>query len=51
MFFYFIYPWAWSIIFFLALAGVGSLIQVWANSIGWQAENRKLRALEKLDRE
>ncbi len=47
MFFYYIYPWAWSVIFFLALAGVGSLIQVWANGVGWKAENLKLDSFEK----
>ncbi|MBX4192279.1 DUF1360 domain-containing protein [Candidatus Parcubacteria bacterium] len=44
VFFYFIYDWAWTIIFFLALAGAGSLIQVIANGIGWRAENLKLEA-------
>ncbi|MES2203302.1 MAG: DUF1360 domain-containing protein [Patescibacteria group bacterium] len=38
---YFIFPWAWSIIFFLALAGMGSLLQVIANGIGWRAEQLK----------
>jgi hypothetical protein len=41
---YFIFPWAWSIIFFLALAGAGSLIQIAANAIGWRAEIYKLDA-------
>lgn len=35
---YFVFPWAWFVIFFLALAGMGSLIQVTANAIGWKAE-------------
>jgi hypothetical protein len=39
---YFIFDWAWSVIFFLALAGAGTLIQLWANKLGWQAENDKL---------
>lgn len=47
MFVYFIFPWAWSVIFFLAVAGVGSLFQLWANVIGWKAENLKLDAHEK----
>jgi hypothetical protein len=38
---YFIFDWAWSVIFFLALAGAGSLLQVIANGIGWRAENLK----------
>ncbi|HEV7449699.1 MAG TPA: DUF1360 domain-containing protein [Candidatus Paceibacterota bacterium] len=47
VFCYFVFPWAWSVIFFLALAGAGSLIQVVANSIGWRAENLKMEAKEK----
>lgn len=41
VFCYFIFPWAWSVIFFLALAGAGSLLQVIANGIGWRAEQLK----------
>lgn len=44
---YFVYPWAWTVIFFLAVAGVGSWIQLHANAIGWKAENLKLDAFEK----
>ena len=44
VFFYFVFPWAWSVIFFLALAGAGTLLQLWANSLGWHAENLKLDA-------
>ena len=40
-FFYFVYPWAWFVILFLAIAGVSSLLQVTANLIGWRAENIK----------
>lgn len=47
VFCYFIFPWAWSVIFFLALAGVGSLFQLWANVLGWRAENLKLDSYEK----
>ena len=47
---YFIFPWAWSIIFFLAVAGVGSLMQLYANQAGWRAENLKLDAKEKEQR-
>lgn len=46
VFCYFVFAWAWSVIFFLALAGAGSLIQVVANAIGWRAENLKLEAQE-----
>lgn len=42
VFCYFIYPWAWSVIFFLAVAGAGSFIQIIANAIGWRAENLKM---------
>ena len=38
VFCYFVFPWAWSVILFLALAGAGSLLQVIANGIGWRAE-------------
>jgi len=41
VFAYFLFPWAWSVIFFLALAGAGSLLQVAANGIGWRAEHLK----------
>jgi len=47
---YFLYDWAWTIIFFLAIAGAGSLLQLWANVIGWKAENLKLDAREKEER-
>ncbi len=47
MFFYFVFPWAWSVLFFLALAGAGSLLQVTGNAIGWKAENLKLDARTK----
>ncbi len=41
VFTYFVFDWAWSVIFFLALAGAGSLLQVLANGIGWRAEQLK----------
>ncbi|MDO8548347.1 MAG: DUF1360 domain-containing protein [bacterium] len=50
VFSYFVFDWAWAVIFFLAVAGVGSLIQLWANVIGWKAENLKLEAREKEER-
>ncbi len=46
VFTYFVTDWAWSVIFFLAIAGAGSLLQVIANAIGWRAENLKLEAQE-----
>ena len=44
---YYIFPWAWSVIFFLAIAGLGSFFQLIANAVGWYAENKKLDAYEK----
>ncbi|HVZ76328.1 MAG TPA: DUF1360 domain-containing protein [Candidatus Paceibacterota bacterium] len=44
---YFIFVWAWSVILFLAIAGVGTLLQLWANQLGWKAELLKLEAQEK----
>jgi len=41
VYFYFVFDWAWSVVFFLALAGAGSLLQVMANGIGWRAEQLK----------
>lgn len=41
VFSYFVFDWAWSVIFFLALAGAGSLLQVIANMVGWRAEQLK----------
>jgi hypothetical protein len=44
---YFVFPWAWYVIFFIAMAGLGSLLQISANLIGWKAENAKLDALQR----
>lgn len=44
---YFAFPWAWYIMLILAVAGVGSLLQIIGNSIGWRAENLKLEAYQK----
>jgi membrane protein YdbS with pleckstrin-like domain len=44
---YFTIDWAWTVIFFLAVAGTGSFVQLLANGIGWRAENLKLDAHEK----
>lgn len=46
---YFIFPWAWFVIFFLAVAGASSFVQISANAIGWKAENLKMDASERLD--
>jgi energy-converting hydrogenase Eha subunit G len=40
-FFYFLTPFAWFPILFLAIAGVASILQVSANIIGWSAEGLK----------
>jgi hypothetical protein len=45
---YFIFPWAWFVILFLAVAGASSFIQVSANAVGWDAEHRKLEVREKI---
>lgn len=46
-FFYFLTPYAWYPIFFLAVAGVASLAQLLANLIGWYAEEKKLDVEER----
>lgn len=46
-FMYFMFDWSWFLIFFLALAGAGSLLQLVANMVGWKAEYLKLQAREK----
>lgn len=38
---YFIFPWGWVVILFLAVSGAGSILQIASNLIGWQAEDRK----------
>ena len=48
-FLYFMYPWAWFVIFFLALAGAGSLLQLLSNMFGWQAENLKQEVHAKIE--
>lgn len=44
---YYLFAWAWYILFILAIAGVGTLLQILGNRIGWSAENLKLDAEEK----
>ncbi|HQU07634.1 MAG TPA: DUF1360 domain-containing protein [Candidatus Paceibacterota bacterium] len=41
---YFATPYAWYVIFILALGSVGSFLQLFSNLIGWYAEARKLEA-------
>lgn len=43
-FFYFLTPIAWLPIFILAVAGLGTFVQLGANALGWAAENGKLKA-------
>lgn len=38
---YFLFPWAWVVILFLAIAGVGTFAQILMNLIGWKAEALK----------
>lgn len=45
VFFYFATAFAWPIIMILALAALGSFLQVLANLVGWMAEERKQTAL------
>ena len=44
---YFMYPWGWFVILFLAVSGAGSFLQLVANNVGWKAENLKLDAYTK----
>lgn len=45
VFFYYATPYAWPIILVLALAGVASLVQIFANLMGWHAEGKKREVL------
>ena len=42
-FFYFLTPFAWFPIFVLAISGLGSLVQLLANMVGWRAESLKIK--------
>lgn len=46
-FFYFLTPLAWFPILVLAISGLGTLLQLISNLIGWSAENNKLEAQQK----
>ena len=43
IFFYLLTPWAYVPVAFLAVAGIGSFIQILANLVGWKAEELKHR--------
>lgn len=43
-FFYFLTPYAFYVVLFFAIAGVATLLQLFANMIGWQAEKGKREA-------
>ena len=47
VFVYFVFTWGWFVVFFLAMAGAGSMLQIVANLIGWKAEILKMEAKEK----
>jgi hypothetical protein len=44
VFFYFLTPFAWLPILILAVSGVASFAQLVSNSVGWLAENGKIKA-------
>ena len=44
VFFYFVTPYAWLPILVLAISGIASLFQIFANMLGWAAENGKIKA-------
>lgn len=46
---YFITPLSWFFIFILALGGAATVVQLAANLLGWSAEYKKLKVLDKKD--
>ncbi len=44
VFCYYLFPWAWILMLFLAVSAVGTFLQILANMIGWKAEALKLEA-------
>jgi len=50
-FLYFLTPFAWFPIFVLAVSSIGTLFQLFANLVGWKAENykRKVEGAETFD--
>ena len=47
VFSYFIFPWAWYVIFMLAVSSAASFLQLTINAIGWRAEDLKLETKER----
>jgi len=47
--FYFLTPIAWFVIFVMAISGVATLIQIFANLVGWSAEYKKKKTKKKFD--
>ncbi len=43
-FFYFLTPYSWYVILILAISGVATMVQLFANMIGWRAERLKQKA-------
>ncbi len=43
-YFYFLTPYAWFFILFLAVAGLGTMVQIFCNLLGWSAEAAKQKA-------
>ncbi len=48
VFSYFVFSFAWYVIFFLAIAALGSFLQILANMVGWRAEVLKNEAGERI---
>lgn len=44
---YFLAPWSWYLILMLAISSVATLLQLFANLLGWNAEYKKLATEEK----
>jgi hypothetical protein len=49
LFFYLATPYAWPVILVLALAAVGSFLQVLSNLVGWHAEYKKVQTMQLTD--
>ncbi len=45
VFFYFLTPYAWPVVLVLAIAAIGSFLQILSNLVGWAAEAKKREAL------
>lgn len=44
---YFLAPWSWYVILVLAISSIATLLQLFANLLGWSAEYKKLATEEK----